>query len=108
MATGPSHWVLGMLANKQGPEIAAALLAPDDRAWIVPVPGHACWSLEALAAACPRLASQLNSAPSLEAGLAQAGSGSQRVVVAGSLYLLGQAATSEQAPAASPGTSDFG
>ena len=108
LASGPRYWLLGMLANKQGPEIAAALLAPGDRAWIVPVPGHACWSLEALTAACPRLASQLHSAPSLEAGLAQAGSGLQRVIVAGSLYLLGQAATSEQAPVASPGTSDFG
>ena len=108
LSFGPRHWLLGMLANKQGPEIAAALLAPDDRAWIVPVPGHACWSLEALTAACPRLASQLRSAPSLEAGLAQAGSGSQSVVVAGSLYLLGQIAPSEQAPVASPRTSGFG
>ena len=112
LASGPRYWLLGMLANKQGPEIAAALLAPGDRAWIVPVPGHACWSLEALTAASPRLASQLHSAPSLEAGLAQAGSGLQRVVVAGSLYLVGRAATSEQAPVASPGTSegtsDFG
>jgi dihydrofolate synthase/folylpolyglutamate synthase len=112
LVSGPRHWLLGMLANKQGPEIAAALLAPGDRAWIVPVPGHACWSLEALTAACPRLASQLHSAPSLETGLAQAGSSLQRVVVAGSLYLLGQAATSQQAPVASPGTSegnsDFG
>lgn len=101
LASGPRYWVLGMLANKQGPEIAAALLAPGDRAWIVPVPGHACWTLAALTAASPRLASQLHSAPSLEAGLAQAGSGLQRVVVAGSLYLLGQAATSEQARAPS-------
>ena len=108
LASGPRYWLLGMLANKQGPEIAAALLAPGDRAWIVPVPGHACWSLEALTAANPRLASQLHSAPSLEAGLAQAGSGLQRVVVAGSLYLLGQAATSEQPPVTCPGTSDFG
>ena len=112
LVSGPRHWLLGMLANKQGPEIAAALLAPGDRAWIVPVPGHACWSLEALTAASPRLASQLHSAPSLEDGLAQAGSGLQRVVVAGSLYLVGRAATSEQAPVASPGTSegtsDFG
>ena len=108
LVPGTRYWLLGMLANKQGPEIAAALLAPGDRAWIVPVPGHACWSLEALTAACPRLTSQLHSAPSLEAGLAQAGSGLQRVVVAGSLYLLGQVATSEQAPVASPGTSEFG
>jgi dihydrofolate synthase / folylpolyglutamate synthase len=108
LAPGPRNWLLGMLANKQGPEIAAALLAPGDRAWIVPVPGHACWSIEALTAANPRLASQLHSATSLEAGLAQAENGSQRVVVAGSLYLVGQAATSEQAPVASPETSGFG
>lgn len=90
LAAGPRHWLLGMLANKQGPEIAAALLAPGDQAWIVPVPGHACWSLEALAAASPHLASQLHAAANLEAGLIQAGTSSGRVVVAGSLYLLGQ------------------
>jgi dihydrofolate synthase/folylpolyglutamate synthase len=93
MATGPRHWVLGMLANKQGPEIAAALLAPGDKAWIVPVPEHACWSLEALAAASPHLASQLHTAPNLEAGLTLAGTSSGRIVVAGSLYLLGQLLT---------------
>lgn len=93
MATGPRHWVLGMLANKQGPEIAAALLAPGDKAWIVPVPEHACWSLEALAAASPHLASQLHTASDLEAGLTLAGTSSGRIVVAGSLYLLGQLLT---------------
>ena len=93
LVSGPRHWVLGMLANKQGPEIAAALLAPGDRAWIVPVPGHACWSLEALAAANPHLASQLHTASDLEAGLTLAGTSSGRIVVAGSLYLLGQLLT---------------
>ena len=115
LASGPRYWLLGMLANKQGPEIAAALLAPGDRAWIVPVPGHACWSLEALTAANHRLASQLHSAPSLEAGLTLAGTCSGRIVVAGSLYLLGQlltttgsaAATAGQAQVASQGTFDF-
>ena len=115
LVSGPRYWLLGMLANKQGPEIAAALLAPGDRAWIVPVPGHACWSLEALTAANPRLASQLHSAPSLEAGLTLAGTCSGRIVVAGSLYLLGQlltttgsaATTAGQAQVASQGTFDF-
>ncbi len=93
MATGPRHWVLGMLANKQGPEIAAALLAPGDKGWIVPVPEHACWTLEALAAANPHLASQLHTASDLEAGLTLAGTSSGRIVVAGSLYLLGQLLT---------------
>ena len=80
------HWVLGMLANKAGPEILEILLAPGDRAWIVPVPGHACWSTEALQAACPTWSQALQSAPSIEAALEQA---TPPVVVAGSLYLIG-------------------
>jgi dihydrofolate synthase/folylpolyglutamate synthase len=78
-----------MLANKQGAEVLRALLAPSDRAWIVPVPGHASWSAAGLAAACPELAQQLEAAPELAAGLTAA-TGPERVVVAGSLYLLGQ------------------
>jgi dihydrofolate synthase/folylpolyglutamate synthase len=89
LAPGPRHWVLGMLANKQGAEVLRALLAPGDRAWIVPVPGHASWSAAGLAAACPELAQQLEAAPELAAGLTAA-TGPERVVVAGSLYLLGQ------------------
>ena len=93
------HWVLGMLANKAGPEILEILLAPGDRAWIVPVPGHASWSTEALQAACPAWSQALQSAPDLEAGLSEATAaggqstgGSQAappVLVAGSLYLIG-------------------
>jgi dihydrofolate synthase/folylpolyglutamate synthase len=80
------HWVLGMLANKAGPEILEILLAPGDRAWIVPVPGHASWSTEALQAACPAWSQALQSAQSIEAALEQA---TPPVVVAGSLYLIG-------------------
>jgi dihydrofolate synthase/folylpolyglutamate synthase len=98
------HWVLGMLANKAGPEILEILLAPGDRAWIVPVPGHASWSREALQAACPGWSQALDSAPNLEAALAQATAAKQKicagqqmasgqeptpVLVAGSLYLIG-------------------
>ena len=90
----PRHWVLGILANKQGPAILEALLAPVDRAWIVPVAGHPCWSQAELAAACPALANQLQAAAGLEDGLDQAHhgeAGSPRpVLVAGSLYLIGQ------------------
>jgi dihydrofolate synthase/folylpolyglutamate synthase len=88
---GPRCWVLGMLANKQGAEIASALLAPGDQAWIVPVGGHASWSRPALAAACPQLAAQLQDAADLPAALGaahQARTG--RVIVAGSLYLIGE------------------
>lgn len=87
---GPRHWVLGMLANKQAPELVSTLLAPGDRAWIVPVPEHASWSAAELAAACPELGGQLEGAPDLAAGLAAAAADARgRVVVAGSLYLLG-------------------
>ena len=74
-----------------------ALLGPEDRALIVPIPDHRAWSLDALAAACPDLAGQLASLPDLEAGLQQlitSGASDTRLgrevpVVAGSLYLLG-------------------
>jgi dihydrofolate synthase/folylpolyglutamate synthase len=99
-----------MLANQQGPEILQALLAPGDRAWIVPVPGHPSWTCEHLAGqlaaqrslpAQPSLAEALRPAPDLEQGLAAAvaaampdrdGGGlpaPRPVVVAGSLYLIG-------------------
>lgn len=92
------HWVLGMLANKAAPEILDILLVPGDRAWIVPVPGHASWSPEALKAACPAWSQALQSAPAIEAGISEATAASQAsaasqgappVVVAGSLYLIG-------------------
>jgi dihydrofolate synthase/folylpolyglutamate synthase len=128
LAPGPRHWVIGMLANKQGPDILQALLAPGDLAWIVPVPGHASWR-------CDQLADQLQANPSLAAALHPARDLSQalnlsravdgaaipdqirltapsapvplpgqrdarRVVVAGSLYLIGHAMAS--APRAMP------
>ncbi|MEB3234744.1 MAG: hypothetical protein VKM98_04900, partial [Cyanobacteriota bacterium] len=99
---GPRHWVIGMLANKQGPEILQALLAPGDQAWIVPVPGHASWSRDQLAAqqlnphspcAVPLGGgvATLHEADDLPQALraATAVADSQRLVVAGSLYLIG-------------------
>ncbi len=91
---GPRLWVLGMLANKQGPEVLTTLLAPGDRAWLVPVPGHASWTLNRLGDAQPRLLRQLQAAEDLEQALdaataAARDSGQDAVVVAGSLYLLG-------------------
>lgn len=101
LTPGPRHWVIGILASKQGPEMLAALLGPGDRAWLVPVPEHASWSraalLKALLAAQPgqpalaeQLAEQLEESPDLTAALeAASAAASSRVVVAGSLYLLG-------------------
>jgi dihydrofolate synthase/folylpolyglutamate synthase len=101
LVPGPRHWVIGMLANKQGPEILQALLAPGDRAWIVPVPGHASWSCDQLTGQLPphtSLAAALRPAPDLPQGLAAAALPDQEpgglpkrrsIVVAGSLYLIG-------------------
>ena len=88
---GPWCWVIGMLANKEGPAILETLLAPGDRAWIVPVPDHSCWSRATLVEAAPALAPQLMEAAELQAGIAAAHSatGGRRVIVAGSLYLIG-------------------
>jgi len=105
--SGSSHpwlWVIGILANKQGPDLLRALLAPGERAWLVPVPGHASWNRDSLLLACPELVDQLIAATDLPEALnaaatarasGQSGSqlsargGPQVVVVAGSLYLLG-------------------
>ena len=90
LAPGPRHWVIGMLTNKQGPEILLSLLASGDQAWNMPVEGHASWGAAELAAACLALADQLQGVTYLDAALQQAGTGSAGpVVVAGSLYLLG-------------------
>jgi dihydrofolate synthase / folylpolyglutamate synthase len=93
---GPRRWVLGMLAAKQGPAILEALLGPSDRAWIVPVAGHRSWTLDQLhqalaSGAQPGLAAQLRVAEDPGAAIRQAAAaGAGVVIVAGSLYLLGQ------------------
>jgi dihydrofolate synthase/folylpolyglutamate synthase len=83
--------VLGILSSKEGPELVQALLAPADRAWIVPVPGHSSWSRSRLAEAIPPRAAQLLEAADLDQGLRLAGQAApgQRLIVAGSLYLIG-------------------
>jgi dihydrofolate synthase/folylpolyglutamate synthase len=98
LAPGPRLWLLGILASKQGSELLEALLAPGDQAWIVPVPGHASWSRRDLAAALPALAGQLSQAPTLAAAITLAGAAAagQRLIVAGSLYLIGALLSGER------------
>ena len=88
---GPRCWVIGILANKQGPEILRMLLAEGDRAWIVPVPDHASWSCPQLVEACPEHATVLTPAADLQQAIVAAATFDPgvRLVVAGSLYLLG-------------------
>jgi dihydrofolate synthase/folylpolyglutamate synthase len=88
---GPRCWVIGMLANKQGRDILEALLAPEDKAWIVPVAGHQSWDGDQLRQEAPKLALQLDSASDFSEAIQKAWSaGGQRVLVAGSLYLIGE------------------
>ncbi|MEB3263407.1 MAG: bifunctional folylpolyglutamate synthase/dihydrofolate synthase [Synechococcus sp.] len=90
-AAGERRWVLGFLANKDGPGMLETLLAAGDRVWIVPVPGHGCWSAAALAEACPSRAPQLTAAADAAAVLNSLGPGpaDEPVILAGSLYLIG-------------------
>jgi dihydrofolate synthase/folylpolyglutamate synthase len=97
LGAGGRTWLIGIQRHKDGAAVLRALLGPEDRALVVPIPDHRAWSLAELAAACPELASQLASVPKLENGLQQlteatAGEslpGSALPVVVGSLYLLG-------------------
>ncbi|KKZ10258.1 MAG: hypothetical protein TE42_10505 [Candidatus Synechococcus spongiarum SP3] len=100
--TGPTHWVLGILANKDAVGILQALLQPGDRAWLVAIADSSCWSADPLVQrlTAPQAACLQRTPPCLGAtwpvsiALGQAvdhPSGTEaRVVVSGSLYLLGQ------------------
>lgn len=98
----PIHWVLGILANKDAIGMLQALLRHGDRAWLVAIASSPSWSadqvvqrLPAAQAACLQLPpAHLGSTWPVPLALQQAfhplpGSRA-RVVVSGSLYLLGQ------------------
>lgn len=87
------NWVMGMLSTKEHGEIFQALLRPNDRLYLVPVPDHSSANPEELAklaqSICPELSfchtyPELLSA--LEAALHQT---DNLVVLCGSLYLVG-------------------
>jgi dihydrofolate synthase/folylpolyglutamate synthase len=101
LAPGPRRWLIGIQRHKDGPAILERLLGPLDRALVVPIPEHQCWSRDALADACPALAPQLEGAADAFVGLERlvtaaptAGSSAAMAmascpVIAGSLHLLG-------------------
>jgi dihydrofolate synthase/folylpolyglutamate synthase len=112
---GGRTWLIGIQRHKDGAAVLRALIGPEDRALIVPIPDHRAWGLDELAAACPELAGQLASVLELEHGLQQlsgaaAGKGlpgSALPVVAGSLYLLGAVMPLlDPLPARSPAPTD--
>jgi len=98
LGCGPRPWLIGIQRHKEGAEMLRLLIEPGDRVLIVPIPDHRSWSRDELAAACPELADQLDTASDPQNGLLQLipalpeerGSCPDRLpVVAGSLHLLG-------------------
>jgi dihydrofolate synthase/folylpolyglutamate synthase len=95
----PRRWLLGIQRHKEGETMLRLLLAPGDRAAIVPIPDHRSWSATELALACPSVADQLEAVPSVQAGMnwllavthTTDGGALAPPVLAGSLYLLGVA-----------------
>ena len=98
----PVHWVLGILANKDGVGMVEALMRPGDRAWLVGIGDSRCWPTDQLAqrlaapqAACLqvpplRLGSTWPVSVALRQAVHQPPGSKVQVVVTGSLYLLGQ------------------
>jgi dihydrofolate synthase / folylpolyglutamate synthase len=90
----PISWVIGMLSTKAHREIFQALLRSGDRLDLVPVPGHSTAEPALLAelarSICPDLES-IATHPDLTPGLtaATAAINSHKLVLCGSLYLLG-------------------
>lgn len=99
---GPIHWVLGILANKDAIGMLQALLRPGDQAWLVAIADSSCWSADQLVrrlpapqVAClqltpPHLGSTWPVSTALRQAVHQPPGSEARVVVSGSLYLLGQ------------------
>ncbi len=94
----PRSWLLGIQRHKEAGPMLRAMLLPGDEAFITPIVGHASWDQEALAEACPELASQLHAVMNPAAGLERLHSRDTKAdseapqplpVIAGSLYLLG-------------------
>jgi dihydrofolate synthase/folylpolyglutamate synthase len=85
----PRRWLIGIQRHKEGPALLDQLLLPDDRAAIVPIPGHPCWSAADLAKALPLRAGQLHTVASPAEGLAWLSAPGPLPVVTGSLLLLG-------------------
>jgi dihydrofolate synthase/folylpolyglutamate synthase len=96
-----THWIMGMLATKDHADIFKTLLRPGDCLTLVPVPGHKTADPAELAILaleiCPNLR-QCSTASDVMTGLARAIVNGDRIVVCGSLYLIGDLlATVQQA-----------
>lgn len=84
------RWLLAMQCSKEAPALLDALLAPSDRAAILPLADLPCWRVEELVAARPALEGRLHSVRDPEEGLSWLRPPGPLPVVAGSLHLLGE------------------
>ncbi len=88
----PIHWVFGALVTKDYRHMLRTLLRPRDSFFAVPVPSHSCVKPEVLAGEAQDLCElkSVQAWESLGPALDQAVINSPLVVVAGSLYLVGE------------------
>ena len=102
---GPLAWIIGILNTKDYAGILAALLRPGDRLYAVPVPDHATVAPATLVQTarmlCPDLATS-QAEGDLTTALGAAAATGDRLVLCGSLYLIGQFLR-ESAPESAPG-----
>ena len=91
------NWIFGIQAHKEAQTMLQALLQPQDKAWIVPVPGHRSWQRDDLLKGNPQWSHLLTNAPSVEQALSEIHAGGPSIspppVLAGSLYLIGDLLT---------------
>ncbi len=88
----PSALIIGMLANKDADAVLAILAPVVDRIITVPIDDHEHHDPEALAATARTHSAAATSASSIQKALSQlANSGKRAVLIAGSLYLAGEA-----------------
>ena len=88
----PIAWVMGMLSTKDHSDIFQALLRPNDRLYLVPVPDPNSADPEKLSAIaktiCPEIF-ECATYPSTESALHTATNNNNLIVICGSLYLIG-------------------
>lgn len=92
----PVTLILGMLANKDAAGVLRLLAPSVDRVVAMPVPGHEHHAPEALADLARGYGCEDHTAPSLDAALGRAGPGV--TLIAGSLYLAGEALAANREP----------
>jgi dihydrofolate synthase/folylpolyglutamate synthase len=93
--SGPTHWLMGMIAPKDHGDILAVLLRPGDHLTLMPVPGHATADPQVLSSLaqslCPHLVS-CRTVANLNQGLHRLSDFAEPQplhVLCGSLYLVG-------------------